>query len=188
MMTEKTEPVKAHVALTAGKRVDFSKLAEQVDRVVAVTTALIKQTHIGEILTVSAILENQLKGVLDSHMPHPSKRLSEALYDASGPLATFSAKIKIALAFGIIPAELAAELDKIRRIRNTFAHTDTKISFETPEVVSDVSRLAIKSDTKDKPTQEIFNEACAIALEALKTAHKTHKTTPASEPATTTEA
>jgi DNA-binding MltR family transcriptional regulator len=173
-MTEETVPANTTPVAMPGK-VDFSALVVQVDLIVAQTAALIKRSHIGDILTISAILENQLRSVLDSHMPHPSKKLTDKLYDASGPLATFSAKIKIAQAFGIIPAELAAELDKIKGIRNTFAHTDKAISFETPEVISDVNRLVIRSSTKDKPAQAIFNEACAIAIEGLVNAHKTHE-------------
>lgn len=134
------------------------------------TNQLIERTHIGRVLTFTAVLENELQVALDSHMAHRSKKMSEKLYDSSGPLATFSAKIKIALAFGIIPTDLAAELDKIRNIRNKFAHTREAISFQTPEIIEAVNKLS--NAIKDKATDDIFGEACRLAIGGLLSARK----------------
>lgn len=165
-VTEETKPEKP-------KRLDLSRLEAGVQGLIERTQKLIVQTHIGRVLTFAAVLEEELRAALDSHMAHKSNKMSEKLYDQSGPLATFSAKIKVAHAFGVIPSDLAAELDKIRNIRNRFAHTREAISFQTPEIIEAVSKLSTAA--KDKETDKTFNEAVISALRGLAAAKKAEK-------------
>ncbi|MDG4874228.1 hypothetical protein P9273_03830 [Mesorhizobium sp. WSM4935] len=95
---------------------------------------------IGRVLTEAAWLEGILTRVLQAHMPEKSNNVLESLYE-NGPLSTFSHKIKIARAFGFIPPALAAEIHKIRAIRNRFAHTDDHLTFKNGEIVKMVAKL-----------------------------------------------
>lgn len=51
------------------------------------------------------------------------------------PLSTFSAKIKLAYALGLIPMYCFTDLEKIRRIRNATAHKYSAMSFENQEII-----------------------------------------------------
>jgi hypothetical protein len=55
-------------------------------------------------------------------------------YDHRGPLADFSARIKIAHALGFIGPKTKADMDTIRVIRNAFAHASQLLHFSVPEI------------------------------------------------------
>jgi Mannitol repressor len=54
----------------------------------------------------------------------------------NGPLSTFSAKIKLAYALGIVSAETRLQIERVREVRNHFAHHKDKVSFKHPSVMS----------------------------------------------------
>lgn len=72
---------------------------------------------------VEAMLEDLLKVYLVD-----DKAVSE-LFKGDRPLATFSAKINIAFAVGLLPPNVRTDLDKIRKIRNHFAHHPEETNF-----------------------------------------------------------
>jgi Mannitol repressor len=55
-------------------------------------------------------------------------------YDKRGPLSDLSAKIKIGYAIGIYGKSTREDLDKVRQIRNAFAHTLQLVTFDTPTI------------------------------------------------------
>jgi len=57
--------------------------------------------------------------------------------DESAPLRDFAAKTRLALALGVISGDEYNDLELIRRIRNVFAHAESRIGFST-EAVSDL--------------------------------------------------
>lgn len=58
---------------------------------------------------------------------------NKGIFAGSGCFGTFSAKIDIAQAFGIIPKCMQSELHTIRRIRNRFAHDlDPSLELSNP--------------------------------------------------------
>lgn len=59
----------------------------------------------------------------------------------NGKLATFNDRIREARRLDLVTAEEAIELDRIREVRNAFAHALTSISFDTPEVAAMTKRL-----------------------------------------------
>lgn len=60
---------------------------------------------------------------------------------AKGKLANFNGRIREAARLGLITPEETIELDRIREVRNAFAHALTSISFDTPEVTEITKRL-----------------------------------------------
>jgi DNA-binding MltR family transcriptional regulator len=52
-----------------------------------------------------------------------------------GPLATFSAKIKLAYSLGLISKVCFTDLEKIRRIRNIASHEYSETTFERPDII-----------------------------------------------------
>src|ERR1700730_9640550 len=58
----------------------------------------------------------------------------DKLISHDGPLATFSRKIQIGYAIGLYNSELRDDLDRIRDVRNDFAHSVMPICFNTPSI------------------------------------------------------
>lgn len=129
---------------------------------------LFERTHIGTALRFAASIENILEGVLESRMPEASKSVLDTLYENNGPLSTFSGKIKIARAFGFIPASLAAELHKIREIRNRFAHANDFLTFDDPAIVDRISKLEVSPPHEDHKDPVLkFGDAVKQAMIGL---------------------
>jgi len=76
-----------------------------------------------------ALLEHRLERALIRSMYPLSSGARDRLLFGSGPLATFSAKIRVARAFGIIGPKVAHDFERLNEIRNVFAHTAHPITF-----------------------------------------------------------
>jgi hypothetical protein len=98
----------------------------------------------GEDRTVAVIggasTESALRArILEKMVPLNNTQFNE-LFLGNGPLSTFSSKIKVAFALGIIDHEIARNAEIIKEIRNAFSHTQHHIEFTTA-AVSDACHL-----------------------------------------------
>lgn len=84
------------------------------------------------ILAVS-FLEDRLAALLQAWLVNDPNIVSK-MFGGSGPLATFSAKIDMALLLGIFGRSRHRELHLIRDIRNKFAHGLEALTFDTPRI------------------------------------------------------
>lgn len=82
------------------------------------------------------------------------KRFVEPLFVGFGPLSSFSARIQVAFALGIITDRNRIELDLVRKIRNDFAHSLERIDFSEPSIVGRLQVLAGASDSEDDADKE----------------------------------
>lgn len=73
------------------------------------------------------------------------------IFDFSGPLGTFSAKIDLAYAFNLIGPTSYHDLNLIRLLRNAFAHTRIAVNFQTSEVVEVCKNLKLPDEDGVKP-------------------------------------
>ena len=85
-------------------------------------TEVWRQTHPMVVMTVVSVLDYELVRSITKKMPNLDKEINKRLFRGYGPLSTFSSRIDIAYALGLISAEIHQELTKIRNIRNLFAH------------------------------------------------------------------
>jgi hypothetical protein len=85
--------------------------------------------------------ENALEAIIRTRLHHLNKEQLEDLFGYEGLLGAFSAKIKIAYAFGFIDQILRRDFDRIREIRNVFAHSKTVVTFKTKAVAQACSGL-----------------------------------------------
>ena len=92
---------------------------------------------IGGAARIDVVLERLLKAVLK---PHPGG--DDNLFDPDRPLGSFSAKISLAWRMGLLDAETEKSLQMIRKIRNDFAHAETRISLSDSAVKSRIRELA----------------------------------------------
>jgi DNA-binding MltR family transcriptional regulator len=97
----------------------------------------------------------------------------EQLFHGQGALSSFSARISICYAIGLISRQAAEDLHIIRKIRNDFAHKPHGLSFETPTIADRVSNIRIVKSFRlegqpfsfdDTSIRYIFNVAVATLL------------------------
>lgn len=82
-------------------------------------------------LLAAALLDAQLESLFRARLKHHQDRL----LGFDGPLATFSTRIKLAMALGWIDQDVEGDLDIIRNIRNRFAHSfEQDMTFEETEI------------------------------------------------------
>jgi hypothetical protein len=84
----------------------------------------------------ASLLEFMLRqAITTKFIPLGNDPLESIFSDAgNGPLCTFSAKIKLAFALGIISIETRLQIERVKEIRNHFAHHKDRVSFEHPSV------------------------------------------------------
>lgn len=92
-------------------------------------------------LVCAAWIERRLEQVILSRMTRLTKTQYAELFVGLAPLATLSAKIKLAYALKIIGKTAVADLDIIKDIRNQFAHSFHPIKFRTRAVATACRRL-----------------------------------------------
>jgi DNA-binding MltR family transcriptional regulator len=91
-----------------------------------------KESDRGCALAASSYLEDRLQQLLRTRMvDHP---MIDELFKGTDALSTFSARIKLAFALGIISNEVRLDLDAIRDIRNNFGHVLELQDFTHTEV------------------------------------------------------
>jgi DNA-binding MltR family transcriptional regulator len=107
-------------------------------------TALSKSDDRSCVIISTAMFEEVIEiAILARFVPKASNLNSDmyiGLFGTNGTLTTFSAKIKIAEALGIIGPITRGDLDVIREIRNAFAHAQHSIGFSS-DVVANVCKL-----------------------------------------------
>jgi DNA-binding MltR family transcriptional regulator len=87
-----------------------------------------KESDRAAAILAASFLEAYLAQFLKKFMIN-DQQLCDNLLNGFGPLATFSARIKCAYAFGYIDEETRNNLNYIRKIRNEFAHNHELNSF-----------------------------------------------------------
>lgn len=93
-------------------------------------------------------LQEALKMAISTKMVALKKTETDELFSGFGPLASFSAQIKIAYALGVIGRKTKRDLDIIRHIRNAFAHGKKRIDFKTKEIAQGCKLLSLPSRAK----------------------------------------
>jgi DNA-binding MltR family transcriptional regulator len=92
----------------------------------------------------------------------------DRLFTGTGPLSSFSTKIQLAYAMGIIGKKVRHDLDTIREMRNAMAHASKQINFETKEIVTLCRGLHVLRtiDKREDLTraQDIFAESVRLLM------------------------
>ena len=100
-----------------------------------------KESDRGCALVAAAYLENELTELLDGFFVDQAQKARDSLFDFNGPAGTFSAKIKLAYALGLISTDIQKSLDLVRGLRNEFAHLHEPLTFAVPKIASRVVSL-----------------------------------------------
>lgn len=94
----------------------------------------------GLVLTLAAFAEEALGDLLSQFML-PGKAANALLKGFNAPLGTFSARIKAAFALGLLTTRQQENLERLRQIRNEFAHSWEPITFDNHAVTSHIAAL-----------------------------------------------
>lgn len=145
----------------------------------------------GVALSLGSIVENALYVFVRSWVTVPLDKTEEnQLFGGDAPLGTFSSRIRVAYAFGLISSEVRSNLDLIREIRNTFAHSALHIGFTTPEVEVACLKLDIGSGGKlsltgaRSPGRGAYISMSGLLLHALVNSQRRQQRPPAKLPVT----
>ena len=113
------------------------------------TQASLRATAISMAEYLNAELEDLLQAFLIDDASNVKRLLSGEL----APLGTFSARITVAFALGLISEKERKNLILIRKIRNVFAHAlpQMELSFDSPEIKSSCQELEIPQPVDGLP-------------------------------------
>jgi len=95
----------------------------------------------GMVLTLAAFAEDTL-GLLLLAFMREEKQAKELVEGFNAPLGTFSARIKAALALGLMLKDSYDALEILRKIRNAFAHDWEGVSLDRQDIEARVMQLS----------------------------------------------
>jgi hypothetical protein len=117
----------------------------------------------GAVVVGACLVEEHLDAILWATFGYQGipKKVIEGMFDTSGPLGTFSAKAKMAYAFGLISKETYDDVVRIKDMRNDAAHagTDFKLSAARRRAKVLALRHAVQYDDESE------SEAALVAHE-----------------------
>jgi hypothetical protein len=96
-------------------------------------------------IVAGAALEDCLEDAIKQQLVN-NKALFNSFFKGMGPLATFAAKINMAVLLGIFDEESARPLHTIRRIRNDFAHSTRPLDFSSQHIAALCQNLMNATD------------------------------------------
>ena len=126
---------------------------------------LFDESDRGAAIVGAALLEDTLATLLKDNMSSVamSQKQVRDIFDLSGPLSNFSAKISIAFAFAFIDKVTFNDLQIVRRIRNSFAHSAGKLSFADVSIASQVQNMYCFRYAKDQ--LPFFSSECKLMVD-----------------------
>ena len=113
------------------------------EQITAFLDELKSQTDRGAAVIAAAVLDELFQMLLLARLTQIGNERKEALFDKIGaPLSSFSAKIELAFALGIISNEARLAAHLIRDVRNKFAHRIEQLTFDHSEVTELLQKRA----------------------------------------------
>ena len=130
-----------------------------------------KGTDRAKVIVGATIIETQLEKLLEKVLVQNNKLQKEA-FDFNGFLGTFSSKINACFLLGLISKKLYNDIQRLRKLRNQFAHDLLDCSLENKEVRAEVHKFkmlkeCMKSDWEKQPTAMVFNLQISVLYVAL---------------------
>lgn len=129
-----------------------------------VLAAIATKENLISAIMAASLLDELLYGAIKFNLVQLTDAQDRDLFDGNGPLTTFSARIKIAFALGILSLEARADLDSIRHLRNDYAHRFEKADISNQKYKSRVRQL---HSVRGMDTALADEELLAKATEAL---------------------
>jgi hypothetical protein len=107
----------------------------------------------------AAALDRSLVDLLSTQFPNITDTTRERMFfSQKAVLSTFSSKIEVAHALGLIEGQDHREMTSIRRIRNAFAHSAISLKFDHPLIAAECTKLTMM------PREELVDAARGIEM------------------------
>jgi DNA-binding MltR family transcriptional regulator len=160
------------------------------EQVAAFLKELKSQTDRGTAIIAAAVLDDLLQILLTARFVELSGERHDGLFKKTGaPLSSFSSKIEVCFAVGLLSNEARLAMHLIREVRNEFAHRIEQITFDHPNVATKIETRMLDSIKKlAKSNREMFIDsfsavaliiystlsASNIRIESLEATHQDH--------------
>lgn len=97
---------------------------------------LVSESDRGAVILAATTIEDMLEWACIARLPglHSDLAAREPIFGVNGSAASFSNKIHLAYALGVIDRKARTEIDLIREMRNACAHARKPISFTLPQL------------------------------------------------------
>jgi hypothetical protein len=110
----------------------------------------------GAIIMAATNVEDMLEYEILHRLPalHADETARKNMFEQDGPISTFTRKIGMAYAMGIIDKEYRKRIDLVREIRNTAAHSRLPVAGDVPAIRAAIEvliRHTIENLRTDKP-------------------------------------
>lgn len=115
------------------------------------------------VLSLAAFAEEALRDLIKAYLM-PGGAADKMLEGFNAPLGTFSARIRMAQALGLLTSHQADDLDRLRKIRNDFAHNWEPVSFTDQKIAAHISALNFHSLDDDYPETSFRKVRTSISL------------------------
>jgi len=128
-------------------------------------------TDRSKVIVGATIIETQLERILEKYLVKNNK-IQKDTFSFNGFLGTFSAKINACFMLGLISKELYNDIQRLRGLRNDFAHNLESRSLENEETKEEVHKFKMfkdcfNSDWDKQPTAIIFGIEVSVLYVAL---------------------
>jgi hypothetical protein len=164
--------------MASGPRARLKKLAQEIPPMGEVRKLLLalemENTPLSDYaiaLIGASLVERTLQASIEARFIRLTEDEQRRLfsYEHRGPLADFSARIKIGYAMGAFGPNTRDDLEHIRHIRNLFAHAPSVMRFSIPEIAEAcefaiIKKLRIAEGGSPEDARSAYSAACmAIA-------------------------
>lgn len=136
----------------------------------------------GAAMLAATLLENTLRWAIFRRFVEVAYRFSRqstAYFDNNGMLSTFDAKLKFGDTLNTLGPVTLSNLDLIKHIRNTFAHSGIPITFSTPEIASACDELTPPEGPKgqewNSPRDKFITTCLSTATQLVDYADSIHR-------------
>jgi DNA-binding MltR family transcriptional regulator len=128
-----------------------------------------KMTHASVAISGAAILDSTLERCLKRTMRKMTKKMYDDLFEPMRSLGSFAPKIALAYALEVIDLDTYNELQKIRKIRNEFAHSTINLHFDSEKIAPLYATLKRPENTKytDQQPNKVFVECVSVIENSL---------------------
>ena len=121
----------------------------------------------GLALSLAAYAEEALGDLLAAYM-RQGESAEALLHGFNAPLGNFSARTKAALALGLITSQQSGNLERLRKIRNVFAHSWEPLSVSDQRIASHITALEyspLVSEFPETPEAKLRAVSAAVLTE-----------------------
>jgi len=98
------------------------------------STSLADESDRAQVILAASWIDMFLKAKLMNHFSKGNARARKEIFTGNGPFATFSAKLNATFCAGWIDRDVYHDVQIIRKLRNTFAHSIEPVSLNDKEV------------------------------------------------------